>query len=70
MEGVDFCGIPVGEHEGVRIAVCPKCGRHGRVLRRAWGGWVYDHVVRALEEGVAGVHLEIVEWCDVIEDET
>jgi hypothetical protein len=67
MEGIDFSTMPVGEHDGLRIVVCPRCGRHGRVLPRLGGGRVYDHVARSLEPGVAGVHLDIVEWCEVPE---
>jgi hypothetical protein len=67
MERTDFCGMPVGEHEGVRIGVCPKCGRHGRVQLRCGGGRMYDHVARPLDPAVAGVHVEIVEWCEVVE---
>ena len=67
MEGIDFSRMPVGEHDGVHIAVCPKCGRHGRVLPRLGGGRVYDHVAHSVEPGVAGVHFDIVEWCDVPE---
>ena len=69
MDATDFCAMPVGNHAGVRIARCPKCGRHGRVQGRAGGGRVYDHVVRPLEPPVAGVHVEIVEWCEVPEPE-
>jgi hypothetical protein len=65
MDPTDFCGMPVGEHEGFKIAVCPKCGRHGRVQVRFGMGRIYDHVARPLEPPVAGVHLEIVEWCEV-----
>ena len=65
MKGIDFRTMPVGVHEGVYIAVCTKCGRHGRVQPRPGGGRVYDHVARPLEPAVAGVHLEIVEWCEV-----
>jgi hypothetical protein len=67
MERTDFCGLPVGEHEGFRIAVCPRCGRHGRVQVRLGGGRVYDHVARPLDRAIAGVHVEIVEWCEVID---
>jgi len=67
MDPTDFCALPVGDHEGVRIACCPKCGRHGRVQLRAGGGLIYDHLLRPLEPPVAGLHVEIVEWCDVPE---
>jgi len=65
MERTDFSGMPLGEHEGARIVVCPKCGRHGRVQPRLGGGRMYDHVARPLEPAVAGAVLEIVEWCEV-----
>lgn len=65
MEGIDFCNMPVGERDGVRIVACPKCGRHGRVQWRIGGGRVYDHVARPLVPPEAGVHWEIVEWCEV-----
>jgi hypothetical protein len=65
MDRTDFCTMPVGEHEGFRIAVCPQCGRHGRVQLRFGAGLIYDHVARPLEPAVAGVHFEIVEWCEV-----
>ena len=65
MERADFCSMPIGELEGLDIAVCPKCGRHGRVQLRLGGGRTYDHVGRPLEPAIAGVHLEIVEWCEV-----
>jgi hypothetical protein len=65
MEPTDFSGMPLGEHEGLRIVVCPKCGRHGRVQLRLGGGRVYDHVARPLEPAIAGAHVEIVEWCEV-----
>jgi hypothetical protein len=66
MGAIDFCRMPVGEHEGVRIAICPKCGRHGRVQPRLGGGRVYDHVAEALEPAVAGVHFDVLEWCEVL----
>ncbi len=65
MERIDFSTMSVGEHDGTHIAVCPKCGRHGRVLPRLGGGRVYDHVGRPLEPSAAGVQLEILEWCEV-----
>jgi hypothetical protein len=67
MEPTDFCGMPLGKQGDFRIEVCPKCNRPGRVQPRAGGGRVYDHVARPLEPAVAGVHLEIVEWCEVAE---
>jgi hypothetical protein len=67
MDATDFCSMPVGQHGTLRIVVCPICGRHGRVQPRPGGGRVYDHVGRALETAVAGVHVEIVEWCEVPE---
>ena len=67
MERTDFSSLPVGEQEGVEIAVCPQCGRHGRVQRRPGGGRTYDHLGRPLEPAIAGVHLEILEWCEVPE---
>jgi len=67
MDGIDFCRMPVGNHGGFRIVVCPKCGRHGRVLPRLGGGRVYDHVADPLEPAVAGVHFDVVEWCEVPE---
>ena len=68
MKDVDFSTMPVGEcDDGSRIDVCPRCGRRGRVQARLWGGRVYDHVARPLEPPVAGVHLDIVEWCEVVE---
>jgi hypothetical protein len=66
MEWTDFSTLRVGEHDGFRIAVCPKCGRHGRVQPRHGGGRMYDHVARPLEPAVAGARLEIIEWCEVI----
>ncbi|HJQ83242.1 MAG TPA: hypothetical protein VKA21_04150 [Candidatus Binatia bacterium] len=65
MDTTDFVSLPVGRHDGVSIAVCPMCGRHGRVQRAPGGGRVYDHVGRVLEPAVAGVHVEIIEWCEV-----
>jgi len=66
MDPADFCSMPVGKHaEGFSIAVCPRCGRHGRVQVHVAGGRVYDHVARPLDPPVAGVHVEIVEWCEV-----
>jgi len=67
VDRTDYCAMPVGEHEGLRIGLCPKCGRNGRVQRRAGGGRVYDHVLRPLDPPVAGVRVEIVEWCEVSE---
>ena len=67
MEWTYFSILPVGEHQGWRIEVCPKCGRPGRVQLRLCGGRTYDHVARPLEPAVGGVHLEIVEWCEVFE---
>ena len=67
VEATDFCRMPAGEREGIEIARCPKCGRHGRVQARLGGGRTFDHVGRPLEPAVAGVHLEIVEWCEVVE---
>ncbi len=67
MERTDFSSMPVGDHEGLRIAVCPKCGRHGRVQLRLGGGRMYDHLARLLDPPVAGVHVEIVEWCELPE---
>jgi hypothetical protein len=63
---MDFSSLREGEHDGFRIAICPECGRPGRVQPRHGGGSVYDHVARPLEPAVAGVHLEIVEWCEVL----
>jgi len=54
---MDFSSLCEGEHDGFRIAICPKCGRPGRVQPRHGGGSVYDHVARPLEPAVAGVHL-------------
>jgi len=65
MEPTDFSSLPVGEHEGLHIGICPKCGRHGRVQARVGGGRTFDHVTRPLEPAVAGVHVEILEWCEV-----
>jgi hypothetical protein len=65
MGSTDFRSMPLGDHEGWRIAVCPKCGCHGRVQLRLGGGRVYDHVAAPLRPAVAGVHLEVVEWCEV-----
>ncbi len=65
MERTDFGSMALGDHDGQRIAVCPKCGRHGRVQLGHGGGRMYDHVARALEPAIAGVHLEILEWCEV-----
>ena len=66
MDPTDFCSMPVGtQDDGCAIAVCPRCGRHGRVQVRVAGGRVYDHVSRPLVPPVAGVHIEIVEWCEV-----
>ncbi len=65
MEGVDFSKMPLGERDGVRIAICPKCGRHGRVVPRPGGGRMYDHVTQPLEPAVAGCHEDIVDWCEV-----
>ena len=65
MAEIDFRSMPVGEHDGTHIALCPKCGRHGRVLPRLGGGRVYDHVARPLEPNAAGTQLEILEWCEV-----
>jgi hypothetical protein len=67
MDRIDFCTMPVGEYEGARIAVCPECGRHGRVRARIGGGRAYDHVALPLEPAVAGVHHDIVDWCEVPE---
>jgi hypothetical protein len=60
----DFSRMPAGRHEDFSIAVCPKCGRNGRVERRPGGGRVYDHVASPLEPAVGGVHVEIIEWCE------
>jgi len=64
MERTDFCSMPVGLHGEIRIAVCPKCGRHGRVQIRLGGGRVYDHVGQLLDTPVAGVRVDILEWCE------
>jgi hypothetical protein len=69
MECLDFTTTPAQEHEGWPIAECPRCGRRGRVQPRAGGGHIYDHVSRPLEPGIAGVHTEVVEWCEVREPE-
>jgi hypothetical protein len=66
MGPVDFSTMPLGEHEGARIVVCPKCGRHARVQLRCGGGWMYDHLALPLDPGVAGAHLDVVEWCEVV----
>jgi hypothetical protein len=65
MDRTDFCTMAVGEYEGFRIAVCPRCGRPGRVQMRVGSVRIYDHVAHPLEPAVAGVHLEVVEWCEV-----
>ncbi len=65
MRRIDFSRMPVGEFDGTHIAVCPTCGRHGRVLPRLGGGLVYDHVARPLEPSAAGIQLEILEWCEM-----
>jgi hypothetical protein len=65
MELTDFCGMPLGKQGEFRIALCPRCNRHGRVQGLPGGGRVYDHVARAIDPAVAGVRLEILEWCEV-----
>ena len=67
MELTDFCGMPLGKQGEFHIALCPKCNRHGRVQGLPGGGRVYDHVARSVEPVVAGVRLEILEWCEVPE---
>jgi hypothetical protein len=64
-----FTDLPVGEHRSWQIAVCPKCGRHGRLFGWRGGRQTYDHVIRELDVPVAGVHFEVVEWCDIPEAE-
>ncbi len=65
MDGADFTTMPRGEHDGVQIARCPTCGRPGRTRPRVGGGREYHHVTRPLEPGIAGCHVEIVDWCEV-----
>ena len=67
VDRTDFSRMPVGKHEDLHIAVCPRCGRPGRVQPRFGGGRVYDHVARPLEPAVAGVEIEVLEWCEVPE---
>jgi hypothetical protein len=45
------------------------CGRHGRLFGWRGGRETYDHVIRELDVPVAGVHFEVVEWCDIPEAE-
>jgi hypothetical protein len=33
---IRFTDLPMGKHGSWRIVVCPKCGRHGRLL--GWPG--------------------------------